>query len=183
MKLRLAAAALCLAAPSGLAAQEINISLDETLVKNFDGTDFEDAMKPFNATVVKNVGKDGVSSYAITFPGGLSASAEPVGCRDEAAHTGCGGLRLTAYFKLPDGKTVADIPEIVNGFNDNHVASQAAYDKQGTSRLTSYVISDFGITRTNLVIHIYTFRQTASAFHAVLFPQPTVAAPAPAKGN
>ena len=176
MKLRYAAAVLALAAPSSLAAQDIEIDRDQTLVENFDVAVVEEALVPFNATATRKVSKTGVPYVDIAFPGGLAANAEPVACKDAAAHTGCTGLRLVAYFGLPPGKTPADIAALVNAFNATHEATQAVYDQNGQTRLLYYVIGEFGITKTNLVVQIYNFRQSAQALSRAIFAKPAAAA-------
>ncbi len=62
--------------------------------------------------------------------------------------------------------------QIVNLFNATHEASQVVYAEDGKTRLIHYVISDFGITRTNLVIQVYNFRQAAQAFATQIFAAP-----------
>ena len=181
----IAAALIALAAPAGLAAQDINITLDQTLVENFDGNAVEEALGAFNATVNARSTQTGAPALSFAFPGGLSATAQPGTCREKEARTGCTGLVLSAFFDLPPGKTPADMPAIVNTFNATHNASQVVYDAKGTSRLIHYISADFGITKTNLVVQIYGFRQAAQALSRQLFgapaETPAAAPPAPAE--
>jgi hypothetical protein len=172
MKLRLAAALLAFAAPSALAAQDIQITLDQTLVENFDGNVVPEALTPFNGTVTQQAGTDGSPVYNVVFPGGMTALAQPMMCKDQAAHTGCTSLRLTAFFGLPEGKTPADMAQVINVFNATHEATQLIYSDEGTSRMVHYVIADFGITKTNLVIQIYNFRSAAQTYAKQLFTKP-----------
>jgi hypothetical protein len=189
MKLRYAAAvlaALGLTAfvPSGLAAQELQIQLDQTLVENFDGSAVADAFATFNAKVTPKTAEDGTPVVDFAFPGGVSGRAVPAMCKDDKAHTGCTGLRVMGFFQMPEGKTPADMAVLVNSFNATHEAVQVIYDTAGKSRMTYYVVADFGITKTNLVVQLYTFRQTAQAWSKVLFDKPAAAAAtAPAAKN
>ena len=176
MKLAFAAAAICaLALPSAVSAQDVKITLDQTLVENFDGDAVTQALAPFNATVTPQKAADGSPSFKIAFPGGLNAVATPTACSDDKAHTGCTGLKVQAFFSLPEGKTPADMAAIVNGFNAGHEATTAVYDQKGTTRLTRYIVSQFGITRTNLSIELYTFRRSAQVWSETLFAKPAAA--------
>jgi hypothetical protein len=180
MKLSLAAALAAFVLPSALAAQDVKISLDQTLVENFDGDAVTQALTTFDATVTPEKSDTGTPFYKIAFPGGLGGVAVPTNCRGEAANTSCTGLKVQAIFSMPEGKTPADIAQMVNNFNAAHDATLLVYDSQGQTRLTRYVIADFGITRTNLAIEFYTFRRTAQAWSEALFGKP--AAP-PAQGG
>ncbi|WEK46867.1 MAG: hypothetical protein P0Y56_00860 [Candidatus Andeanibacterium colombiense] len=181
MKLRFAAAALCaLALPSALAAQDVKITIDQTLVENFDGDALTQALAPFEVKPTTQKGPDGTTIYNIAFPGGLNAVATPAGCSDDKTHTGCTALKLQAVFALPAGKTVADMAELANRFNATHDATPVVYDPKGQTRLTRYVVSQFGITRTNLAIEVYTFRRAAQMWSETLFGKPAAAAAKPA---
>jgi hypothetical protein len=68
------------------------------------------------------------------------------------------------------------VADLVNTFNNAHAETQVVYDKTGRTRVTLYVISDFGITKTNLAVHLYTFGRTALAWREALFPKPAAAA-------
>ena len=106
MKLRFAAAALALfAVPAAAGAQDLKIQLklDQTVIENFDGDVVPEAIAPFDAGVIAKTTNDGLPAFDFHFPGDLSARATPMRCKDDAAHTGCTGLRLTAYFDLPEG--------------------------------------------------------------------------------
>jgi len=182
MIFRFAAAALvALAVPSGLAAQDINITLDQTLVENFDGNALEEALGAFNATVNSRSTQSGAPAMNFSFPGGLAATGQPATCRNKETRTGCTGLLLSAFFDLPPGKTQAELAPIVNTFNATHPTAQVIYDTKGRTRIQAYVGADFGITKTNLVVQLYAFRQAAQALSQALFNPPAVAAPAPAE--
>ena len=169
MKYSLIAALVALAVPSALCAQNIELTLDQTLVENFDGTAAEEAFASYQATTTKHIKDDGTLSFDFAFPEGLKGNAEPMACTDEAAHTGCTGLFITATFTLPEGKTAAQIVDLVNGFNTTHRAGQLVYAADGTSRMGYFLSADFGITKTNLAVQIFRFRRTAGAWAAQIY--------------
>lgn len=172
MKRHLIAALCALTLPAAASAQDVRIDLDQTLVENFDGTAVADAAVPFSATATPRKLSDGSPAFDLVFPSGLKAVALPATCRDAATHTNCTGLKLSAFFDLPPGKTMAELSEMVNNFNSAQEAVQIAYGKDGKTRLTYYIVADFGITKTNLVIQIYNFRQAAQLWSRTLFPTP-----------
>jgi hypothetical protein len=177
MKLCLAAALAVLVAPSAVCAEglQVQLKLDQTLVENFDGNIVPEAIAPFDAGVIPKTTNNGLPEFDFHFPGDLSARATPLRCKDDTTHTGCTGLRLTAYFDLPEGKAPDQVADLVNTFNNAHTETQVVYDKTGRTRVTLYVISDFGITKTNLAVHLYTFGRTALAWREALFPKPAAA--------
>ena len=182
MKLRFAVAALALlAVPAAAGAQDLKIQLklDQTVIENFDGDVVPEAIAPFDAGVIAKTTNDGLPAFDFHFPGDLSARAAPMRCKDDAAHTGCTGLRLTAYFDLPEGATQAQVADLANTFNNAHAETQVVFDKSGRSRVSLFVIGDFGITKTNLAVHLYTFGRTALAWREALFAKPA----APTAGN
>ncbi len=85
------------------------------------------------------------------FPGGLAARAQPTAMQDQTAHTSCTGPARVAIFDPPEGKTPAEVATIVNTFNASPRCDPGrSTTRTATTRLTYYIIADFGITKTNL---------------------------------
>jgi len=172
MKFRYAAALACLAIPSGVSAQAFQTKLDKTLVENFDGKVIEEALAPFKVNAQTRLSEGSAPMVVFTFEGGLVATAQPLACRNKTAHTGCTTLRLSAVFNTPAGKTPAQVAQLVNAFNASHETSQVIYDNAGKTRLSTYVIVDYGITKTNFVGQIFNFRQSVQAYAQALSAKP-----------
>lgn len=168
MKFRYAIALACLAIPSGLSAQNFQVQVDRTLIENFDGKVVEEALAPFKVNTQTRLSEGAAPAVVFTFDGGLVATAQPLACKNKNTNTGCSSLRLSVVFGPPTGKTAAQIAQMVNAFNATHETSQVVYDKDGRTRLVTYVIADYGITKTNLVGQLFNFRQSTMVYAQAL---------------
>lgn len=163
---RLTAAALALGM---IASPALSQSSPQSLLVNFDGPQLTEALNAIEAQWQRQASEEGEPFFRITFSNGAIAFAVPTVCQGELPFSDCKGLRIFANFTKPETMSEAAVAQAANQFNIDFAAGKATYNNAGSSQLSIYIISDFGITAANLRTHLEVFQTIAASYSQRLF--------------
>jgi hypothetical protein len=154
----------CTAAPASA-----EFELDQTIIENFDGDDVGKVLTQIDAIWSRKTDDDGSPYYEIHFSNAYVGYAELAACGDEAAYKQCMGLSVYASFEKVEDVPIATLVERTNRFNANHSVSKGTIDEEGSGTVSLYVMTDYGITRSNLYIQLKVFEGMIEKFDEALF--------------
>jgi len=101
-------------------------------------------------------GPDGQKVYRASAEGGVNFTLSPRAC---AAETGCVGLLLIAVFTRSDQRSLGELDQLLNRYNDLNPNGKAYRVEDGTVVLQGYVNAVYGVSYANAQAQILVFGQ------------------------
>ena len=101
-------------------------------------------------------GPEGQKVYRVSAEGGVNFTLSPRAC---AAETGCVGLLLVAVFTRNDQRSLGELDQLLNRYNDVNPNGKAYRIEDGTVVLQGYINAVYGVSYANAQAQILVFGQ------------------------
>lgn len=138
------------------------------VVTQFDDATISRLLLDVQATWRIDAGAQGRSVYRASADGGIAFTLSPGGC---GAETGCTGIVLIATFARNDARSLTELDQLLNFYNDANPTAKVYRTGDGVVILQSYVNAVNGVSYANARAQMLVFgqeigklRQTLTAF-------------------
>lgn len=148
--------ALAFAAPAGA----------QGLITSFDQAALTGAVAAVGGRSGEAAVQDGKTYYTVTLPSGIPAVAYFDDCEAQT----CKSLVLISSLPAPQGRTAAELDEMLRQVNNN-VPAAKVFRAENRVVMQHYVLADFGIAPQNLQEHIKAFSNVTASMYNTLNPQ------------
>ncbi|WP_298467010.1 hypothetical protein [uncultured Erythrobacter sp.] len=101
-------------------------------------------------------GPNGEKIYRVSADGGVNFTLSPRAC---AAETGCAGLLMIAVFTRNDQRSLGELDQLLNRYNDLNPNGKVYRVEDGTVVLQGYINAIYGVSYANAQAQILVFGQ------------------------
>ena len=141
----------------------VPVQAQQQLVSTFNETVLRSAVQSLGGTIGQATVENGVPFYQITLTNGVPAVANLDQCEGQS----CRSLIIVASMPLPQGRTIAELDELLRRVN-NSVPPAKVFRVDQTVLVQTYIIADAGITQGNLQAQMNVFADVALSMYQTL---------------
>lgn len=135
------------------------------VVTQFNDTTISRLLLDVQASFDIEAGPDGQKVYRANADGGIAFTLSPRAC---SAQNGCAGLLQMAVFTRSDGRSLAEIDEFINHYNDRNPNGKVYRMEDGTVVLQGYTNAIYGISYANAQAQLLLFGQEIAKLRSEL---------------
>lgn len=163
--MRVIAGLLGIAGAAALFATPAQAQNQQQVVTQFNDSTISRLLLDVQATWDIEAGAEGQKVYRASADGGIAFTLSPRACNDDG---GCVGLLLIAVFTRNDQRSLAELDQLLNRYNDMNPNGKVYRTNEGVVVLQGYMNAAYGISYSNAQSQLLVFGQEITKLRQVL---------------